>query len=77
MNLKERNEAVAGSLWERRAWRGTVTGTDGNKVFVRRSPKDPIEGPYPRLVSYTSPTAADEVLVIWVGGYLVVGKVVR
>lgn len=66
--------------WRRRdTWRGTVTGTSGNLVTVRRtgqSAADPQS--YARLASYTSPTIGDEVVVVRVGeGEFVVGKVLR
>jgi hypothetical protein len=58
--------------------RGTVTGTNGNRVLVQRqgaAAADPVG--YPRLAGY-SPAPGDEVLLVRAGGgYVVLGRVVR
>lgn len=59
-------------------FRGEVTGTDGNKVLVRRNgnlSEDPIA--YPRFAHYSSPQVGDSVLVRKVGKqWIVEGEVV-
>lgn len=80
-NLENETRRIIDERWERRVFRGTVTGTSGNRVAIKRSEHDPEEGPYPRLASYSSPTVGDEVIVKWVGGkdggYIIEGKVLR
>lgn len=60
-------------------FRATVTGTSGNLVFIRRTGQLVADvQAYPRLVSYTSPAADDEVIVERLGGgFIVMGEVSR
>lgn len=60
-------------------FRAVVTGTSGNLVTVKRTGQTNADTQsYPALVSYSSPTADDEVLVVRVGdGYVVVGEITR
>lgn len=61
-----------------RVFRAVVTGTDGEKVIIQRTGQSaPDPQAYPRLASYETPTEDDEVLVIWVGGYIVLGAISR
>lgn len=65
-------------LWSQFVFRAVVTGTSGELVTIQRTGQaEPDEQSYPRLASYGSPEADDEVVVVWLGGYIVVGKVVR
>lgn len=65
-------------LWSKFIFRAIVTGTSGNKVFIKRTATDPPEDQaYARLASYSAPAANDEVVVLWMGGYIIVGKILR
>jgi hypothetical protein len=73
--VRETVESILGEF----VFRAIVTGTSGNRVLVRRATQTAADAQaYPRLAAYSSPTVADEVLVIRLGGgFLVVGKIVR
>jgi hypothetical protein len=66
-------------MFGERVFSATVTGTSGNLVTIKRPGQvaaDPQS--YPRLVSYATPTAADEVMVLKLGdGWICVGKITR
>lgn len=75
MNLARYIADAMGDEWDRRVFIAVVTGTSGNQVTIT-SPR--VNGTFPRLVGYASPTADDEVLVIKVGpSWLVIGEVTR
>lgn len=61
-----------------RIFRGVVTGTSGNKVYVQRNGQGgPDPSAYPRLDSYT-PVVADEVLCMMLESLpIVLGKIAR
>lgn len=72
MNLAELIQRAVEAVVGRMIWRGTVTGTSGNRVTVRRE-GETTAASYPRLASYT-PQVGHEVLVL---AGVVVGRVVR
>ena len=72
MNLAELIQRAVEAVVGRMIWRGTVTGTSGNRVTVQRE-GETTAASYPRLASYT-PTNGDEVLVL---AGVVVGRIVR
>ena len=75
MNIARYIDDTWSRMFGENVFRATVTGTSGNQVTIT-SPR--VSGTFPRLVSYASPTANDEVLVIKVGlSWLVVGEVTR
>lgn len=78
MNLQSELAAAINTSQDDQIWRGVVTGTLGDLVYVRRAEQSVADTqPYPHLDSYT-PTVADEVIVARVGkGYIIIGKVVR
>lgn len=61
-----------------RVFRGVVTGTSGNLVYVQRNGQGgPDPSGYPRLDSYT-PVVADEVLCMMLESLpIVLGKIAR
>lgn len=79
MNLARFVMDLFDRMFGERVFRATVTGVSGNLVTIQRPGQAAADAQsYPRLVSYTTPTAADEVLVVRLGdGWLVVGKVTR
>lgn len=75
MNLARYIADALATEWDRRVFIGVVSGTPGNQVTIT-SPR--VNGTFPRLVSYATPTVNDEVLVIKVGpSWLVIGEVTR
>ena len=75
MNLARYVEDTWNRMFGENVFRATVTGTSGNQVTIT---SQRLTGTFPRLVSYASPTADDEVLVIKVGpSWLVIGEVTR
>lgn len=78
MNISAFIEATFKTLWAKFVFRGIVTGTSGNKVFIKRNPDDPADDQaYARLASYSAPAVDDEVIVLWMGGYIIIGKILR
>ena len=79
MNLGRAMEDLFDRMFRERVFRATVTGVSGNLVTIQRPGQASADTQsYPRLVSYATPAAADEVLVVRLGdGWIVVGKVTR
>ena len=79
MNLAAEVMKLFRKGYDERVFRAIVTGTSGNKVLIKRAGQAAADTQaYARLVSYATPAADDEVLVIEVGGGpLVVGKITR
>lgn len=74
-NLARYIEDVWLKHYGKHVFRATVTGTSGNQVTIS---SQQATGTFPRLVSYASPTADDEVLVMKLGtGYIVIGEITR
>jgi len=78
INIKREIVKIVEGLWRRWLFRAIVTGTDGNRVLIRRQGQSSADTQaYAKLESYTTPSVADEVLVIWAGGFLVIGRIIR
>ena len=79
MNLVKFFTDLFDRMFGERVFRAAVTGTSGNLVTIQR-PGQPAADTqsYPRLVSYTSPTAGDEVVVMKLGGgWIILGEIIR
>lgn len=59
--------------------RGTVTGTSGNSVFVKRNGTESADAaPWPKCAGGAALIIGDEVLLVRTGGgYVVVDKIIR
>lgn len=75
MNLARYVEDTWNRMFGENVFRATVTGTSGNQVTIT---SQRLNGTFPRLVSYASPTANDEVVVAKLGsGWIVLGEITR
>lgn len=75
MNLARYVEDTWARMFGENVFRATVTGTSGNQVTIT---SQRLNGTFPRLVSYASPTADDEVVVAKLGsGWIVLGEITR
>lgn len=75
MNLARYVEDTWVRLFGENVFRATVTGTSGNLVTIT---SQRVNGSFPKLASYSSPQANDEVVVAKLGsGWIVLGKVSR
>ena len=77
MNLADATLKLIDGQWNKWVFRATVTGTSGNKVNIQRPGHAVDSQAYAKLASYSGPVNGDEVLVIWAGGYIVLGKISR
>jgi len=77
MNLAMFTKDMFEKMWSSFVFRAVVTGTSGNLVLIRRTGQTVADTQaYARLASYT-PSVSDEVMVMWMGGFIVIGKITR
>lgn len=75
MNLARYVEDTWRRMFGENVFRATVTGTSGNQVTITSSR---LNGTFPKIGSYSSPTADDEVVVARLGsGWIVLGEITR
>jgi hypothetical protein len=79
MNIVELVQTTFDRMFRERVFIAIVTGTSGSLVTVKRLGQSAADTQsYPKLDSYSSPTADDEVEILKVGsGWIVQGKVTR
>lgn len=72
MNLAKFIDDTLHQHFSSRVFYAEISGVTGNQVSIIRLGQTTIEGPYPRLASYSAPAAPDLVMCIQVGGSIVV-----